>query len=346
MAEHTGQLSAEGLTQHSIKTSCGSVIQCHLRRSVPLASQASPRPLLVLLHGYPQTSFMWRHLIKLLPSDIALFIPDLPGYGRSTPSTTGHDKRTVGLAVLEALDTLLGQVSGLEFPYPIVLGGHDRGARICHRLAVDFPNLMLALDPRLANLVSLRFSLEGTLLLDILPTLEQWRSFSKSTTAAGSYHWSFLANMPLAFDMIKAYGPAKYCKDLITRWQGENPTGLHSDGAVLVYAAAFENDDVVRATCQDYVAGAGVDVEEQEKDQQAGRKMEGDVLVVYSERFLGKGGKVDVEGIWSDWVKEGTHLTVEPIKGHAGHFIAEEVPAEVAEIMMRVLGHCLRRIQL
>ncbi|KAJ9638758.1 hypothetical protein H2199_006618 [Coniosporium tulheliwenetii] len=239
---------------------------------------APPRPLLVLLHGYPQTSFMWRHLIKLLPSDLPLFIPDLPGYGRSTPSTTGHDKRTIGLAVLEALDTLLGQTSGLESSYPIVLGGHDRGARICHRLAVDFPNLELALDSRLANLVSQRFRLENTLLLDILPTLEQWRSFSKSTTAAGSYHWSFLANMPLAFDMIKAYGPAKYCKDLITRWQGNNPASLHSDNAVEVYAAAFENDEVVRATCEDYVAGAGVDVEEQEKDQQAGRKMGGIAL--------------------------------------------------------------------
>ncbi|KAJ9663305.1 hypothetical protein H2201_005749 [Coniosporium apollinis] len=343
MAETIGQLSAEGLTQHSVKTNCGSVIQCHFRPAVLPAPGAPPRPLLVLLHGYPQTSFMWRHLIKLLPSDLPLFIPDLPGYGRSTPSTTGHDKRTIGLAVLEALDTLLGQTSGLESSYPIVLGGHDRGARICHRLAVDFPNLELALDSRLANLVSQRFRLENTLLLDILPTLEQWRSFSKSTTAAGSYHWSFLANMPLAFDMIKAYGPAKYCKDLITRWQGNNPASLHSDNAVEVYAAAFENDEVVRATCEDYVAGAGVDVEEQEKDQQAGRKMGGNVLVVYSEKFLGKSGKVDVEGIWSNWVKEGTHLTVEAIRGHVGHFIAEEAPADVAATMMRVQGDCLRK---
>ncbi|EON69888.1 hypothetical protein W97_09152 [Coniosporium apollinis CBS 100218] len=344
MAVNTGQLSAEGLTQHSVVTSCGSFIHCHFRPPVPLASQASPRPVLVLLHGYPQTSFMWRHLIEILPSDIPLFMPDLPGYGRSTPSRTGHDKRTVGLAVLEALDTLLGQGSGPRLPHPIVLGGHDRGARVCHRLAVDFSNLKLSLDPRLANLVSQKFSLEGTLLFDILPTVEQWHSFAKPTTAAGSYHWSFLANMPLAFDMIKAYGPAKYCKDLIARWQGESPAGLHSDDAVAVYTAAFENDDVVRATCEDYVAGAGVDVEEQEKDQEAGRKMDGNVLVVYSERFLGKGGKVDVEGIWSDWVKEGTHLAVEPIKGHAGHFIAEEAPAEVAEIMMRVLGSCLSKI--
>lgn len=334
-----GQLLAECSTQHFVKTNGGSVIHCHFRPPVPLAS---PRPLLVLLHGYPQTSFMWRHLIKLLPSDVPLFIPDLPGYGRSTPSTTGHDKRTIGMAILEAIDVLMRQVSGLKYPYPIILGGHDRGARICHRLAVDFANPKPTAGSSSVNVLFQRFRLENTVLLDILPTLEQWRSFAKSTTAAGSYHWSFLANMPLAFDMIKAYGPAKYCKDLITRWQGKDPTSLRSDNAVEVYTAAFENDDVVRETCEDYVAGAGVDVQEQERDQEAGRKMEGDVLVLYSEKFLGKDGAVNVAGIWSTWVKERTRLTVEPIGGHTGHFIAEEAPAEVADVMMRILGGSLR----
>lgn len=301
------------------------------------------QPVLVLLHGYPQTRLMWRHLIKLLPDDIALFMPDLPGYGKSTPSTTGHDKRTIGMAILEALQKSPLCARRSSKHQPIMLIGHDRGARICHRLAVDFAHHPATMAPdSWGHALLTTYRLVGTALLDILPTVEQWRSFSKSTTAAGSYHWSFLANMPLAFDMIKAYGPEKYCKDLIARWHGQEPHGLYADDAVELYAAAFRNDDVVRASCEDYVAGADVDVEEQEADQEAGRKLDGNVLVIYSKKFLGKGGAVDVEGIWRNWMKDGASLTVEPIAGGAGHFIAEEAPAEVADVLMRVLGRCLR----
>lgn len=143
-------------------------------------------------------------LISLLPSDIPLFIPDLPGYGRSAPlpSPTGHYKRSTGISILTTLYSLILQYhSQPSSPLiPIILLGHDRGARICHRLAVDFssppPNFGF-------NKI---FELKGTILLDIVPTLVQRQSVSDSRVSMESFHWSFLANVELATAMIKAHG--------------------------------------------------------------------------------------------------------------------------------------------
>ncbi|KAF4303305.1 putative alpha beta hydrolase [Botryosphaeria dothidea] len=139
-ADQLGLLNDPTLQTNWTKTACGSDIFGYLRLPSEETPISSKHPLLVLLHGYPQTNFIWRHLLKLLPPHYPLFIPDLPGYGRSTPSQTTHDKLAIGLAILEALSTLLPSQPN---PTPIILVGHDRGARIAHRLALHH-----ALPPR------------------------------------------------------------------------------------------------------------------------------------------------------------------------------------------------------
>lgn len=80
----------------------------------------------------------WRHFIPLLPKDAPIFAPDLPGYGASA-AIEKHDKLTVGHAVLSALRTEVKRTSSNPpaGDVPIVLIGHDRGARVSHRLAVS-----------------------------------------------------------------------------------------------------------------------------------------------------------------------------------------------------------------
>ncbi|KAF2000619.1 hypothetical protein P154DRAFT_534656 [Amniculicola lignicola CBS 123094] len=244
-----------------------------------LGEVGEENPVLVLIHGYPQSSYLKFQLPSFNPPPPPinpLFIPDIPGYGLSAPIPQ-NDKLTIGTTLLSALQLQLSQSSSPSpsTSTPVILVGHDRGARIIHRLAVS----------RLPN-----FSIQGICLLDIVPTLTQWGKDSTaggSKAAMGQFHWPLLANVALATSMINAYGGDKWCLAMLERWSGSNPTGLnsfHSNNSIAVYTEFFKNEDVVLASCRDYEAGATTDVEAQERDQKEGRKIACPVLVVYSER--------------------------------------------------------------
>src|SRR2546430_7278964 len=124
-------------------------------------------PLLVLLHGWPQTSHCWRHVIGPLARDHTVVAPDLRGYGRTDKPRTGYDKRTMA-ADIHALVRSLGYDT-------VTLVGHDRGARVAHRYALDHPETV-------ARLV----------VMDIIPTREMWRRFDMTSgIARGTWHWTF-----------------------------------------------------------------------------------------------------------------------------------------------------------
>jgi pimeloyl-ACP methyl ester carboxylesterase len=261
--------------------------------------------------------------IRLLPEKIPLFVPDIPGYGASTPSQTSHDKRTVGLATLDALSSLLEKESSTQSkPCPIILAGHDRGARVCHRLAVD------------ADTYADRFTVLGTILMDIVPTLVQWQGMARPAEAMGFFHWPFLSNVELATEMIQAMGGDVFIRSMFQRWRGQlTPRGLDNltkDGALEVYEASFKQESVIRASNLDYLAGATEDVEEQTKDQVAGRRLAVPTLILYSAAGIGR--RFDLPGTWQDWVVPGKDLLVtESIGDGAGHFFAEENPEETVE---------------
>jgi pimeloyl-ACP methyl ester carboxylesterase len=227
------------------------------------------------------------------------------------------DKLSVGRAILTSLSSQLPTPSH-DHPIPIVLIGHDRGARISHRLTVTgHPG----------------FSILGACIIDIVPTCTQWFSASTASQAAkevtGYFHWPFLANVELATRMITAYGGAKWCTEMILSWAGNNATGLEklqSDDSFAVYGGFFEDENVIRASCEDYKHGATTDVVEQEKDQKEGRKIEVPVLLLYGKDFIGK--RFDFSKAWAGWVKEGVQITDHGLEGGIGHFGAEEAPEE------------------
>jgi len=200
-----------------------------------------------------------------------------------------------------------------------VIGGHDRGARICHRLAVDN-------NDHFEN-----FIIHGIFLLDIVPTLVQWQTFSDSKASKGSFHWPFLANVDLATSIIKAQRGDVWCRTMIERWAGKDHSGLESlkaDGAVEIYSHYMAQDSVIRASCEDYRAGAEEDVQLQKQDQTSGRKLSIDTLVLYSADYLGS--RYDVEDVWHQWSEKPLTVSVQGIGGDVGHFIAEERPEETA----------------
>ncbi len=270
--------------------------------------------VLTLIHGYPQSAYEWRYVIPLLKDKVSLFVPELPGYGISSPANA-HSKKAVGATLLEALEAVLGKRK-------VILGGHDRGARICHRLAVDkddFPNLDIL----------------GVFMIDIVPTLVQWQGFSDPASATAHFHWPLLANPELATEIIHAYGGGNWARGANTRLAGPDDIAkqrVAADGAIDVYAELFDNKDTIYYTCLDYQSGAAPEAAEQEEDQKKGKKINIPTTVMFSKSRLG--ATQDVALVWRNWVQSGIFIEGIAAEEGRGHFLPEESHEQVSEVML------------
>jgi pimeloyl-ACP methyl ester carboxylesterase len=248
----------------------------------------------------------------------------LPGYGISTTTTAPLTKRNMGLSILSALSAVFALPSTTKTP--LILLSHDRGARISHRLAVDFAHPTADTSPLLSN-----FDLKGFILMDILPTTVQWAAFSSPGASAGYFHWPFLARPDIAVPMITAYGGDRFCNDLLVKGSGDNEEGRASffaGDSAEVYTRNFKTQEAIKGACEDYADGGGAEVELQKRDQEGGRKIGVSTLVLWSKRGIGRWG--DAGAIWGkDWVREGTEVSGHAIEGGIGHYLAEEAPSVV-----------------
>lgn len=252
---------------------------------------------------------------------VSLFIPELPGYGISTPAKE-TTRLNIGSAILEALQSTFN--IDKDSPRKVILGGHDRGARLCHRLAVnrrDFAAL---------NVV-------GVILLDIVPTKLQWERFSDPAIASSYFHWPLLANVEIATGLLKAYGGGQWARDANTRIAG-NEVGrqrIEADGAVDVYAALFDKEETIVESCKDYADGRVAECKLQGEDQEAGRKIDVPTLVMFSKAKLG--ARIDVEQEWRAWIKEGVEYTGIGVGNGYGHYLPEEASEDVIEAVTKFL---------
>ncbi len=167
--------------------------------------------------------------------------------------------------------------------------------------------------------------------MDIVPTKVQWEAFSNPASGVNYWHWPFLANVQIASELIDAYGGDKFCKYQLTRIQGPDAEGqkrFMADGAHDVYAELFKKKETLIGTCEDYASGAAPEASEQAEGQNAGRKLEIPTLVLFSAMMIGS--KLEVAGIWKDWVAEETNLRAVGIKKY-GHYLPEEGPDDIVQ---------------
>lgn len=251
-------------------------------------------PPLLLLHGYPQTHVMWRKIAPRLAEEFTLVIPDLRGYGDSSKPPAGPDfaaysKRALAQDQVETMRAL-----GFE---RFRVAGHDRGARVTHRLLRDNPE-----------------RIEKAALLDIVPTLYRFETIDQKA-ATGSFHWFFLIQpTPFPEQMIGA-SVELFLKKML----GLSGTpGAHEPEAYAEYLRCFGNPETIRATCDEYRAGATIDLEHDRADR--GRKLTMPLLILWGERS-GQGSGYDMLAVWREHAE---NVSGHPIK--SGHFLPEEMP--------------------
>jgi haloacetate dehalogenase len=263
-------------------------------------------PPVLLLHGYPQTLAMWHLVAPRIADSFTVVAADLRGYGDSSRPEGGEDhagysKRAMALDQVEVMREL-----GFD---TFAVAGHDRGARVAHRMALDHPEIVTKLA-----------------VLDIVPTRHVYATVGKDLATA-YYHWFFL---------IQPY-------DLPERLLGAEPdyflgktlggygtgTQVFAPEAYAEYQRYFRDPKAIHAMCEDYRAAATIDLDHDEADR--GRKVGCQLLALWG----GKGAVerlYDVLEVWREYATD--------VRGRAlpsGHFLCEESPEEVAQELVSFL---------
>jgi haloacetate dehalogenase len=259
-------------------------LRIHCRR-------AGEGPLLVLLHGWPQTGYCWRHLIGRLSEGYTVVAPDLRGYGRSDKPSSGLDKRTMA-------GDIRGLMRVLGFETATVIG-HDRGARVGHRWGLDHPE-----------------EVERLVVMDIIPTREMWRRMDVEL-ARRYWHWLFHLQPDLP-ELLAGADPAAYLGYFFERWT-HNRVGL-DEAAVAEYVRAFSAPGALRAGFDDYRASFPQDAEHDDADAAAGHKLTMPVLVLWGAGGLF--GRLPALEVWQAYAGKVSGAAIPD----CGHFLPEEQP--------------------
>lgn len=286
----------EGFTAHRIPVADG----VHLNAAV--GGSGSP---VVLLHGFPQTHLMWRHVAAGLAADHTVICPDLRGYGASDkPAEAGPDvysKRTMAADVV-ALAAALGHDR-------FALAGHDRGALVAFRAGLDHPGTVT----RLAC-------------LDVLPTLDMWDALH-GTSAAVGFHLYLMAQPPGLPEQMISAAPDAFFGHFLDIW-ATDPAAVPAEVRAAYLRACRE---AVPSIVADYRASAGIDVAHDQADRAAGNRLRMPVTVLQQDWGAALG--YDATALWRSWAPDLRHSTVT-----SGHFMAEEAPDEVTAALRDLLA--------
>lgn len=264
-------------------------------------------PPLVMVHGFPQTHAQWHRLAPTLAKTHRVVVMDLRGYGwssvpRSDRTHETYSKRAMSRDVVAVMEAL----GHARFAYV----GHDRGARVGYRLALDHPG-----------------RLERLALLDILPTALVWRAIRAGAQPAA--HWEFLSQPAPKPEEEIGRAPIPYFEGLMKKWSKADSLSFMDPRALHSYRQSFNEPSRIHAFCEDYRAGATIDREQDEADLAAGRTIACPVHLVWSDFYLARGGAVAPLDVWrKSFAPEASGIGID-----FGHFVAEEnAPATLASL--------------
>ncbi len=268
-------------------------------------------PPLLLLHGFPQTHAIWQRVAQRLKDDFFLVMPDLRGYGDSShapglPDHGNYSKRALAQDMVEVMDTL-----GIA---RFNLCGHDRGARVAHRLALDHP-------ARVNRLC----------VIDIAPTLDMYAR-TDMAFARAYYHWFHLIQPAPLPELMIGGNPRAYLHAKLGGW-GSAGLGYIEPEALAEYERCFCRAESIHTACEDYRASAGIDLEHDRDSRAHGEKIACDTLVLWGDRGVVH-RLFEPLALWQ--AQCAGRVTGQALP--AGHFIPEELPEATADALKTFFG--------
>jgi pimeloyl-ACP methyl ester carboxylesterase len=265
--------------------------------SVATAGSGTP---VVLLHGFPQTHLMWRHVAAQLATEHTVICPDLRGYGDSDKPDGDYSKRTMAADVV-AMARELGHSR-------FALVGHDRGALVAFRAGLDHPD-----------------AISHLMCLDVLPTLDMWEVMH-GTSAAVGFHLYLMAQPAGLPEKMIAAASDEFFGHFLDLW-AKDPAAIPPE-ARSVYLDASRR--AVPSIVADYRASATIDVTHDEEDLAQGNQLRMPVTVIQQDWGAALG--FDAAARWKAWATDLHHQTTT-----AGHFMAEEAPDEISTAIRALL---------
>lgn len=253
-------------------------------------------PPILLLHGFPQTKAIWRHIAPKLAKKFSVVLTDLRGYGASSKPFGQMDHSTYSKRSMAADQYAVMQLLGHQ-KFSIL--GHDRGGRVAHRLAMDYPE-----------------SVERLMVLDISPTLTMYENTTMAF-AKGYWHWFFLIQPhPIPETLIGA-NPEFWLRNHMGRHAG---TQIFDSSSWAEYLAGASNPDSMHAMCEDYRAAASIDLIHDLADRDSGKQLAMPLRVLWG----GHGLVAQCFSPIEDWQRVAKMVTGKELP--CGHYIPEELP--------------------
>lgn len=272
-------------------------------------------PPLLLLHGYPESHATWHDVAPALAKRYTVVAPDLPGYGKSRTLDAGPwNKRAVGAELVEMMRQLGHDRFGVV--------GHDRGARVGYRLALDHPDRVSAYCS-----------------LAVVPTLDVWPAVDRQF-AKGAFHWFLFLQPGDLPERMLAADPDAFLEATLNQMAG-GIEKLHS-AAVAAYREAFREMSVRQAMIEDYRSAYDTDLDHDAADRAAGRKIACPVMVLWAdERLVASGmetGVLTAADVWRRWADDVIGFDIA-----CGHLLPEQAPEAVIEKIVPFLEASLMR---
>jgi haloacetate dehalogenase len=287
----------DGFTKTEIETSGARIVTVHGGKGPPL----------LLLHGNPFTHLSWHKFIDRLAQEFTVVATDLRGYGDSSkpPSQPDHANYSFRAMALDNVEVM----ASLGFDR-FMVAGHDRGARVTHRMCLDHPEKVI------------RASIH-----DIIPQHHLFNNMTQAW-ATGAYHWFFMIQAAPMPETLMSADPDFF----ITKKLSKTEQGLSFFGkeALAEYMRCFRNPETVRGMCEDYRACASVDLAMDTEDRAAGKRVTVPVQLLW-----GASGAVGRQNkpaeVWKAYATDIRDAQALP----CGHYLSEEAPEETYAAMRK-----------
>ncbi|MBD2123745.1 alpha/beta fold hydrolase [Trichocoleus sp. FACHB-262] len=273
--------------------------------TINLLKSGNGYPIL-LLHGYPQTHVMWHKVAPQLAQDFTVVVSDLRGYGDSSKPEAEANHASYAKRVMAQDQVEVMQQLGYQEFYVV---GHDRGARVAHRMALDYPQ-------RIKKLA----------VLDIVPTYELYATTDQEFAKA-YYHWFFLIQPYALPETLISANPEYFLRTCLESWS-KNFSAFTPE-ALAEYIRCFSQPETIHATCEDYRAAASIDLVHDQADLD--QKIMCPLLVLWGDQGI-IGRKYSVLETW--------RTRAENVIGEAiasGHFLPEEAPEATYQALHKFL---------